>query len=215
MKNTSLNAEMKYWDDKLISPKYLDLKYLSNDDFINKTICEIGCGASAYIFTIKNAKKKIGVDPLMDYYIEKKKIKNTDPTLKLINSPAESMGMVQSDSCDFVFALNMLDHVQYPRKVINECYRILKMDGILYIECNLVSKLLYPIRKFLKYIDIPHPHHFIINDLKRILEENNFSIVFQEIKKMKTFNYSFKAKIGSRLMKQCVIVLEKKKKSSN
>jgi len=157
----SLEFEKKYWSNhKKILKKYLDLKILKIEDFKDKIVCEIGCGATAFIFNLDNPKLKIGIDPLMDFYKEKQFIPDIDGKTKLYNSSAENLSFIDSNSIDIVLSLNMLDHVQDPRKIIQECNRILKSGGILFIQCNIVKNFLTPIRKLLKIIDKPHPYHF-------------------------------------------------------
>ena len=146
--NRSLKAEEKFWNKhEKIYKKTIDLKYFQYEDFENKVICEVGCGASAYIFNLKNAKKRIGIDPLINYYIKKNFIKNDNPSIVLINSMAEKIIELENESVDIIFALNMLDHTEKPKKVLDECFRILKNNGIIYIVCNIVSNILGPFRK--------------------------------------------------------------------
>ena len=208
--NRSLKAEENFWNKReKIYKKTIDLKYFQYEDFENKVICEVGCGASAYIFNLKNAKKRIGIDPLIDYYIKKKFIQNDNPSIVLINSTAERILELENESVDIIFALNMLDHTENPKKVLDECFRILKNNGIIYIVCNIVRNILGPFRKLLWLIDKPHPHHFSKKDLSQILLPYNYEFLFQEVKRTKYSNYSLKAKIGSKLMKEYTLILKK------
>ena len=207
--NRSLKAEENFWNkQEKTYKKTIDLKYFQYEDFENKVICEVGCGASAYIFNLKNAKKRIGIDPLIDYYIKKKFIQNDNPSIVLINSTAERIIELENESVDIIFALNMLDHTENPKKVLDECFRILKNNGIIYIVCNIVRNILGPFRKLLWLIDKPHPHHFSKKDFYQMLSEFNYELMFQEVKRVKYHNYSFKAKVGSKLMNEYTLILK-------
>ena len=209
--NRALKAEQDFWNKNynLLGKKSIDLKYFEFEDFKDKIICEIGCGFSAYIFNLKNAKKRIGIDPLMNYYIEKKLIQIDDPSINLINSMAERIVKLEDESVDIIFALNMLDHVNNPEMVLDECFRILKNNGFIYIICNVIRGILRPFRKFLWLIDKPHPHHFIKSDLYQILSKFNYKIIFQEVKRLKYKNYSLKAIIGQKLMNELTLIIKK------
>lgn len=47
---------------------------------------------------------------------------------------AHDLGMVESDSVDFVTSVSVLEHVKYPQKMVKEMYRILKPGGIIYVS---------------------------------------------------------------------------------
>ena len=106
----------------------------------------------------------------------------------LINSKAERIVELEKESVDIIFALNMLDHTENPKKVLDECFRILNNNGIIYIVCNIVRNILQPIRKLLWIIDKPHPHHFSKNFFFHILSSVNFELIFNEVK-VKYHNY--------------------------
>jgi len=41
-----------------------------------------------------------------------------------------------------------------------------------------------------------------------MLSEFNYELIFQEVKRLKYYNYSLKAKIGSKLMNECTLILK-------
>ena len=42
-----------------------------------------------------------------------------------------------------------------------------------------------------------------------MLSEFNYELIFQDVKRLKYFNYSLKAKIGSKLMNEYTLILKK------
>jgi SAM-dependent methyltransferase len=51
---------------------------------------------------------------------------------------AQDLHMVPSNSVDFVTSVSVLEHVRYPQKVMKEILRILKPEGIIYINVPFV-----------------------------------------------------------------------------
>lgn len=89
---------------------------------------------------------------------------------------------------DALFCIEMLEHVDYPKKVIKEIYRVLKKDGyaILLIPTdNLLFKIIwflwnlyYPVWKHV------HVQSFQNDSLEKIVKKEGFKIIF-----IKTFNF--------------------------
>lgn len=51
-----------------------------------------------------------------------------------IVADAQAMPQISSDSADCVFLVSVLQHLPYPQKAIDEAYRILRPNGILYVN---------------------------------------------------------------------------------
>ena len=139
----SLNSEKDFWKNPCnyhkFSRDYWSL-VLKRDDlsfsfFDNKIICEIGCGPFGIIYFINKAKKKYGVDPLINFYKEIGILKPKDDVI-LINTAGESVEQIEDKTIDIVICYNVLDHVLNPKKVLSEINRILNNRGILYFHSN-------------------------------------------------------------------------------
>ena len=201
---TSLKAEKSFWANpnnyKHFSRSYWE-KELQRDDidfsfFQDNLVCEIGCGPFGMIY-FANAKHKIGVDPLIPYYnklglLPNDKVKD----MTLIPTVAENLTQIQNDSIDIVICYNVLDHVQKPENVLLETNRILKKGGTLYLNCHVVGNLLIPVRRILKYVDSPHPHHFSIKDLRFLLSKTSFNVMRDKVYRMTPSLTSLKALAG-------------------
>src|SRR5262245_29503333 len=51
---------------------------------------------------------------------------------------AHDLHMVADESVDFVISISVLEHVRQPQKVMQEIFRILKPDGMVYINVHFV-----------------------------------------------------------------------------
>jgi len=179
-----------YWQKEL-KKSGLDFSF-----FKDKSVCEIGCGPFGMIYYI-DAKTKIGIDPLIPYYQELGLI--TDDRTKnitLLPGGGENLQKVASNSIDIVICYNVLDHVSKPEGVIFEAHRILKPNGVFFLNCHIVGTFLLPIRNTLKYVDPPHPHHFSRRDLQLLLNRCGFVINKEKKYRMTSTLTSFKALAG-------------------
>jgi len=200
----SLKAEESFWANpnnyKHFSRSYWE-KELARDDldfsfFQDKLVCEIGCGPFGMIY-FANTKRKIGVDPLIPYYNELGLLPNDKvKDMTLIPTGAENLAQIQNNSIDIVICYNVLDHVQKPENVLLETNRILNKGGTLYLNCHVVGNLLIPVRRILKYVDSPHPHHFSIKDLRFLLSKTSFNVMRETLYRMTPSLSSLKALAG-------------------
>jgi len=97
-----------------------------------KDVCDFGCGAGGKSLWIKEngAKKVVGldiseklIDQAKDYC---KKEKNIEFYVQSITSTA-----FEDNSFDVVVANDLIEHVDNPKKMLEEAYRILKKGGIM------------------------------------------------------------------------------------
>jgi len=104
-----------YWLISIISPVYVDnnqKKFLSSYVNVNKICLNIGSGNS-----------KISDDI---YNVDIFAYDNVDVVCDISNLP------FKDNSIDIILNIAVLEHVPIPKKVIDEIYRVLKPDGIVY-----------------------------------------------------------------------------------
>ena len=131
--------ELDYDVKKIVKPKIWDTYFYVNyslrktyekifHEFLNDksplSLLDFGCGVKPYQFILnKYCNKYIGIDvvenPKADIII--------DPDTKL---------PVGDDEFDIVLSSQVLEHVNNVSQYLNECYRILKKDGILFISTH-------------------------------------------------------------------------------
>lgn len=131
-----------------------------------KVIVDVGCGPYGLIkgFQVnaqrtENRPKKIyGVDPLMDSYLTFGTLP-AEPYIEYISAKAESMP-IEDGSCNYVYCTNVIDHVEYPDKVLAECRRICEKTGEVCFAVHIVKFPFSLLRAVLFLVDKNHPHHF-------------------------------------------------------
>jgi len=91
---------------------------------------------------------------------------------------------IPNDTFDFVFSLEVIEHIENPRHFIREIARVLKNGGSGFISTpnnlNLFSKLYFLVKNEHRFFqDYCYPAHITClfkKDMERILQENNFSL---------------------------------------
>jgi len=134
------------------------LKKFKIRNFNNQIVVDIGCGAWGGVLRYaKSAKRRIGVDSLINHYIHSGMF---DYDGEFLIDDAKRIRL-KDNSVDIVFCLNTLDHCDHtdtPRNIIKEIYRILKPKGKTYIYVHLRDD---------KRLNIMHLYAIEIKDLKR------------------------------------------------
>jgi ubiquinone/menaquinone biosynthesis C-methylase UbiE len=104
----------------------------------DKTIVSVGCGCTGDMATWP-AAAKIGFDPLVQVYQKLgmlvKDAPGTPPTTYLAVG-IENLPLV--DNCaDLAICRNSLDHMLHPEVAVQEVWRILKDDGLVYLAVDI------------------------------------------------------------------------------
>lgn len=116
---------------------YLDFDSIDNM-FKDKKILDIGCGAAGktLFYASKGAEKVYGVDVVERYEDESYKLadkKNLKEKFEFILADAENLPF-EENFFDAIIMNDAMEHVDNPLGVLNECYRVLKKGGRLYIN---------------------------------------------------------------------------------
>lgn len=175
------NLFQKYWHFRRFC------EVLKMADTISGKVVDIGCHSG--LFTEKiilkiNPSEIYGID------ISKKAIKKAKQRIKkgkFITGDAQELPF-KNNYFDAAFCLEMIEHVDYPEKVMQEMYRVLKKGGygiILIPTDNLLFKVIwflwnlrYPVWKHV------HVQSFPGNILEEMVKEKGF-----KIDRVKTFNF--------------------------
>jgi ubiquinone/menaquinone biosynthesis C-methylase UbiE len=181
-------AEKKFWQSSG-SMNHINEKYwckminhgfnLNYEFFTNKDVLEIGCGATGIIFFLKNAKSRVGIEPMdMNQFIDSWK----KPFVR--KGIGEELPF-DNNSFDVVICFNVLDHTLNPAKVIQEIHRVLrnKADCLLWLH-TLRNQYKF-VQGILNKVDTPHPHHFTLNEILTLVLNNNTTSF--EVKKKNIF----------------------------
>lgn len=159
------------------------LRQLGLGDLTNgsATVLEVGSGPVG-IVSYFNGRQRIAVDPLNSFY-------GTDPVLCALrcgdvdyrtglgeNVPCDT------GSCDFVIIENCIDHVQDVHGVGRELYRVLRPNGVLYLNVNCRTTAGYYVHRAMSRlrIDTGHPHTFTPDRALEFVERHGFEPLHSE-----------------------------------
>lgn len=130
-------AEWQY--EKGIETIKFYLKFTNIDEmFKDKTVLDIGCGAGGktIFYASKGVKKIVGVEILGKYKEEAEglaKKYGMDQKFEFVCADA-SKTPFEDETFDTIIMNDAMEHVDEPEKVLDECYRILKKNGRLYLN---------------------------------------------------------------------------------
>jgi len=115
------------------------LKHTNIDEmFKDKVVLDIGCGAGGktIYYASKGVKKIVGVEILGKYKEEAEnlaKLYGMDDKFEFVCADA-SKTPFEDETFDTIIMNDAMEHVDEPEKVLDECYRILKKNGRLYLN---------------------------------------------------------------------------------
>lgn len=125
-------------------------KFIKDEE--NKRLLDIGCGDRSFINSFKKLQV-IGIDKKLGYDVEK--------GLKF-----------KDESFDYVTLLAVIEHISEPRKLLSECRRVLKKNGLLIITTPIKQA-----EKFIKLYhwgEIDHKNYFNKGDFTSL---NGFKLI--------------------------------------
>ncbi len=96
--------------------------------------------------------------------------------LKIFNNYFENLKGGQYDIVSFI---DVLEHLPNLKLVLAKTKKLLKSDGILFIQCPNLQSLVFKLTKEKWNWLLPNVHlyHFSIKSLKKVLEENGFRVL--------------------------------------
>lgn len=148
-------------------------KHFNKSDYSKLNCLDIGTADGLMLSKLNNIfqfNKAIGID-ICEELIKT----NKDENIKLEIGNAENLHFA-NDSFDVIVACAVIEHVDNPNKMLSECYRVLKKNGILIITTpnpfhdKIATKIGY-----LK--EENHIETLNLNKLNKMLKSNNFKIV--------------------------------------
>lgn len=158
---------------KLCYGKYLSS--LSQYNAKKDSILEIGCGNGFFLDeAMKQGYKKIrGVEPSLNA-VEKA----TTEIRRLIECNVMHEGLFRGDEFDVICMFQLLDHIPDPKKLLDECYRVLKPSGlILCINHNVDAISARILGERSPIIDIEHTYLYGRKTLSRLFSGSGFNIL--------------------------------------
>jgi SAM-dependent methyltransferase len=157
----------KFYFDNLIKP----VKPYIDNIGIGK-ILDVGCAYGFMLERVQDSFDKFGVD-VSDYAITiaKKRL----PNVKFAIANVEEGLPFQEETFDIIMCNDVLEHLENPRIALGNIKKVLKKDGILYINTPNLNSFR---KKVLRYAD-EKEHHislFSHNELLDLLEQVGFKV---------------------------------------
>jgi SAM-dependent methyltransferase len=138
-----------------ILDKLSELKYEDDGCYV-----DVGCGPNP-IVTFVPCGRRVGVDPLMDFYREN----FTLPAhLETHEGTIEELSPIEDGSADVIFSMNNIDHIKDLPAAARTLRRKLKPSGYLVISVNIVgnpvASLMAKAVDIYRVVDPTHTYHF-------------------------------------------------------
>jgi len=162
-----------YWQRMLAHGFTLDYEF-----FAGKSVLEVGCGPAGIIFQLHNTKSRAGLEPmdLKDLIIDGKRI-------SIVKKGIGEEIPFENESFDVVLSFNALDHSVNPLKVIQEIQRVLRKNGDFLLWIYVLRNHYKLLQGLLNKVDSPHPYHFTLSQISRLLGEGSFEIKYTKNEK--------------------------------
>jgi len=138
-------------------------------------LLEIGCGNGFFLKeALKLGFKNVwGVEPSVDAV--NKADSEIKPFIKLNNFQAK---LFKNNFFDVICFFQTLDHIINPNLFLNDCFKILKRQGIIFcIVHNSNSFLTKILGEKTPIFDIEHTYLYDKSTLRKIFEKNNFEVI--------------------------------------
>ncbi len=151
---------------------YEPLIEIAIKDKSSTVLLDVGCGRGEWLERCQNKfTKSIGIES--DAYMAKI---CRDYGLNIIEADAiNELSKFKKESISIITIFHLIEHLEYKRlqKLITECQRILKEDGLLIMETPSIDNLIVSTNSF--YIDHTHIHHINAEAISFSLEKVGFS----------------------------------------
>ncbi|MBA7608040.1 Ubiquinone biosynthesis O-methyltransferase [subsurface metagenome] len=118
------------------------------DKYAKGKILDIGCGIGKHLGSIKNFEKKCGID---SSELAVKRSKASCPDCHFVVGSAYNLPY-EDNFFDLVYSIDVIEHLEYPPKMLIEAKRVLKTSGILIIQTPN-----YPIKRIYDFINWLNP----------------------------------------------------------
>ncbi len=196
-------AEIRWWKNYLKNknPKeYLTWKKNYWTDFLqkcniqlieNQRILDAGCGPAG-IFTILNNQEVVAIDPLCNEYQLNFKSFFEEQNYPNVVFQTQQLENIQTEqkSFDYVFCLNVINHVVDMKTCLQKLWQLTKPGGTLIVSVDAHNYLFFKHLFRLIPADILHPHQYDLVEYKDILKNiTGKEVESQLFKEEFFFNY--------------------------
>lgn len=132
-------------------------------------VLDIGCGGCGILLALDRGKL-VGVDPLMERYLEKFPFLSQRSDIRWVTGTAEE---VAEEPFDVIFSINAFDHVYDPVLAASRITQMLEPGGHLVLTMNCHNTRLFRsyYSRLYRVIDHHHPFQFTPDDVQALFGE--------------------------------------------
>lgn len=175
----------EYWDWEL-GFFGLSIDYFNNLSGVN--LLEVGGGPFGMIHFIKTKGVRFNIEPLA---VDLKRLGFESKARDVLQIAAMGEALpIANEMVDLIICFNVLDHVAMPEEVLKECKRVLRPQGTLLFNVNIIRPSLRPFRPLLSRIDKSHPFHWVSDEVLRMLDDAGFEVVFKSCLPRNNYKFS-------------------------
>ena len=133
---------------------------------------------SVFLYELKKKGFKIfGLEPDKNLFVHSKNILEKN----IFNGSIDNFKLKNKKKFDFISLNKVLEHIFYPEQIIKKIKKILRLDGIFYIEVP--DQIAAKFGKNREEFMIEHLHVFSKKSFQNLMIRNNFEII--KIKQIK------------------------------
>jgi SAM-dependent methyltransferase len=138
-------------------------------------LLDIGCSYGFFLDAAKDSWETYGLEPCK----RSADFAQSNFGLKVTTGPIDG-AVFPSDYFDVITMWDMLEHVSSPRNTLKEASRMLKKNGILFLQCPNIDSLMARVARYKAWtwLCLPdHLFHFSPSALASLLEKSDFRII--------------------------------------
>lgn len=179
---TGVISQLDWYEWKAREFEKSILKYFDGFAVRSSKLLEIGSGPVGIISFLRWGEK-YAIDPLEKFFN-----KNTI-LLRLRNKEVKYLGgrgeelPFKNSSFSLIIIDNVIDHTESPVEVLQEIYRILETNGLIYLSVNIHTKRGKMIRSLMELFEVDKGHPFTLTagTIRKILSENRYELLSEDI----------------------------------
>ena len=156
---------------------------------LNRDILEIGCGSGygAFLLSELSPKSYDGID-LMPEQINLAKNRKLD-NFNFHVMDATNLTYFKDKSKDYIVIYGILHHINEWRNVIDDCLRILRPGGRLFVTEPNFQEHQKSLDKWNKIMKWDHPYSFSLKELEEHILKRGFELTNKKYTMFKIFGY--------------------------
>ena len=173
-------------ESSILQPRINRIKSLLNTD---QTVLEIGSSTGHFLYAIKDlVSKTVGIELDPDH----SKFAREQYDLEIYDMPIEKIKFIEN-SFDIIFMFQVFEHINNPIEILSICKKLLKPDGIIYLEIPNMEDALLSQYNLTEYRDFyyraPHAYYYSEKTIKEICHKVGFSGETKTAQEYTLFNH--------------------------